>query len=209
MSRSPPGAAPRACGSEEVRDAFSASLKSCQAVVRASSSPPGGLAPRWPSGASAGAGPGRGRGGRQGVDQEVPGLPRRPQAQDQGRQVHAGGDGRVSAAPRTARWNACLPRAGMRDSKHPDEALGAVQPQVCRSATKTSSRKWPAASTASAPPARRPSRTAPACHDSLHKVHKSGDPDSPLSPVNQIKTCGACHEDMMGNYETANTPARC
>ena len=44
-------------------------------------------------------------------------------------------------------------------------------------------------------------RDCTACHDSLHKVHKSGDPDSPLSPVNQIKTCGACHEDMMANYE--------
>jgi len=39
------------------------------------------------------------------------------------------------------------------------------------------------------------------CHASLHKVRKSGDPDSPLSPVNQIKTCGACHKEMMANYE--------
>ena len=35
------------------------------------------------------------------------------------------------------------------------------------------------------------------------QVFKGGDPESPLSPVNQIKTCGGCHEDMMANYESS------
>ncbi len=30
---------------------------------------------------------------------------------------------------------------------------------------------------------------------------KGGDPASSLSAINQIKTCGGCHEDMMANYE--------
>ena len=46
------------------------------------------------------------------------------------------------------------------------------------------------------------------CHDSLHKVRKEGDPASTLSAVNQIKTCGACHEEMMANYERSEHGAR-
>ena len=88
-----------------------------------------------------------------------------------------------------------------RDSKHPDEALGAVQPQVCIECHEDQFKEVAGSIHGKRAAGQKAIKDCTACHDSLHKVHKSGDPDSPLSPVNQIKTCGACHEDMMGNYE--------
>jgi hypothetical protein len=96
-----------------------------------------------------------------------------------------------------------------RNSKHPDEALGAVKPQVCQECHEDQIKEVAGSIHGKRAAGKKAIKDCTGCHDSLHKVHKSGDPDSPLSPVNQIKTCGACHEDMMANYETASTPGRC
>ncbi len=87
--------------------------------------------------------------------------------------------------------------------KHPANALGPVDPQVCHEchgdemqavATSVHGRRASGANAI---------RDCTNCHDDLHTLPRSGDPASPMAPVNQIQTCGACHEDMMHNYETS------
>ena len=90
-----------------------------------------------------------------------------------------------------------------RTSKHPDEALGAVQPQVCVECHEDQIKEVAGSIHGKRAAGKKAIKDCTGCHDSLHKVHKSGDPDSPLSPVNQIKTCGGCHEEMMANYESS------
>ena len=86
-------------------------------------------------------------------------------------------------------------------SKHPDEPLGAVKPQVCVECHQDQIKEVAGSIHGKRAAGQKAIKDCTGCHDSLHKVFKSGDPDSPLSPVNQIKTCGSCHEDMMANYE--------
>jgi cytochrome b subunit of formate dehydrogenase len=38
------------------------------------------------------------------------------------------------------------------------------------------------------------------CHGELHFTPRSRDPNAPMSAVNQLKTCGQCHKDMMEGY---------
>ena len=79
-------------------------------------------------------------------------------------------------------------------AKHPGDPLGAVSPQVCQECLISEMTLWDVEG-------EKAIKDCMGCHDSLHKVRKEGDPASSLSPVNQIKTCGACHEEMMANYE--------
>ncbi len=88
--------------------------------------------------------------------------------------------------------------------KHPRKVYGPVKPQVCQDCHADAFKAI--ASSIHGKRARtgdgeKAIKDCMGCHDNLHRVFKDGDPNSPLSPVNQIKTCGACHEEMMANYE--------
>jgi len=85
--------------------------------------------------------------------------------------------------------------------KHPRNPLGAVRPQVCQDCHADEFKAIAGSIHGRRAAGERAIKDCNACHGSLHTVHKSGDPASPLSPVNQIQTCGACHEDVLKNYE--------
>jgi cytochrome b subunit of formate dehydrogenase len=87
--------------------------------------------------------------------------------------------------------------------KHPRNPLGAVKPQVCQDCHADEFKAIAGSIHGRRAAGERAIKDCNACHGSLHTVHKSGDPASPLSPVNQIQTCGACHEDVLKNYETS------
>jgi cytochrome b subunit of formate dehydrogenase len=42
--------------------------------------------------------------------------------------------------------------------------------------------------------------TCQGCHGSIHTTPRSRDPNAPMSDVNQVRNCGACHEEMMEGY---------
>jgi cytochrome b subunit of formate dehydrogenase len=85
--------------------------------------------------------------------------------------------------------------------KHPPEALGAVKPQVCQECHADEIKAIAGSIHGRRSKGDKAIKDCMGCHDSLHKVRKEGDPASTLSAINQIKTCGACHEEMMANYE--------
>ncbi len=88
-------------------------------------------------------------------------------------------------------------------SKHPDDPLGLVKPQVCQECHADELKAIATSIHGKRATGAKAIKDCTACHDSLHTVYKDGDPKSPLSPANQIKTCGACHEEMMAGYETS------
>ncbi|MDP1900283.1 MAG: cytochrome b/b6 domain-containing protein [Rubrivivax sp.] len=88
-----------------------------------------------------------------------------------------------------------------RNVKHPKFKLGAVNPKVCQDCHADEFKELAGSIHGKRNGGDRAIKDCTSCHGSLHLVHKGGDPLSPLSPVNQIKTCGACHEKMMANYE--------
>jgi len=85
--------------------------------------------------------------------------------------------------------------------KHPPDALGMVKPQVCQECHADEFKEVAGSIHGRRAKGEKAIKDCMGCHDSLHKVRKEGDPASTLSAVNQIKTCGACHEEMMANYE--------
>ena len=85
--------------------------------------------------------------------------------------------------------------------KHPKFALGAVKPQVCQDCHEDEFKAVAGSVHGRRAKGERAIKDCAGCHGSLHTVFKSGDPRSPLSPVNQIKTCGACHEDVLADYD--------
>jgi predicted CXXCH cytochrome family protein len=86
--------------------------------------------------------------------------------------------------------------------RHPKNPLGAVKPQVCQDCHEDEFKAVAGSIHGRRANGERAIKDCTSCHGSLHLVHKSGDPASPLSPVNQIQTCGACHEDVLHNYES-------
>jgi cytochrome b subunit of formate dehydrogenase len=38
------------------------------------------------------------------------------------------------------------------------------------------------------------------CHGNIHTTVRSNDPNAPMSPLNQVRNCGVCHEEMMDGY---------
>ena len=91
--------------------------------------------------------------------------------------------------------------AAARSVKHPRNPLGAVAPKVCQDCHEDEFKAVAGSIHGRRAGSDSAIQDCTSCHASLHRVHKGGDPESPLSPVNQIKTCGACHQDMMANYE--------
>lgn len=87
------------------------------------------------------------------------------------------------------------------DIKHPKGTLGTVKPQVCQECHADEFKAIAGSIHGRRAKGDKAIKDCMGCHDSLHKVRKEGDPASTLSPVNQIKTCGACHEEMMAYYE--------
>ena len=87
--------------------------------------------------------------------------------------------------------------------KHPKNPLGAVRPQVCHDCHEDEFKAIAGSIHGRRAKGDRAIKDCSGCHGSMHTVHRSGDPKSPLSPVNQIKTCGSCHEDILANYETS------
>lgn len=88
-------------------------------------------------------------------------------------------------------------------TRHPKNPLGAVKPQVCQGCHEDEFKAIGDSVHGRRAKGERAIKDCTGCHGSLHTVHRSGDPKSPLSAVNQIKTCGACHEDVLANYETS------
>jgi len=89
------------------------------------------------------------------------------------------------------------------ETRHPRNPLGPVKPQVCQDCHEDEFKAIAGSIHGRRAQGDRAIKDCTSCHGSLHTVFKGGDPESPLSPVNQIKTCGGCHEDMMANYETS------
>ena len=89
------------------------------------------------------------------------------------------------------------------ETRHPRSPLGAVKPQVCQDCHEDEFKAIATSIHGRRANGDRAIKDCTSCHGSLHTVYKGGDPESPLSPVNQIKTCGACHEDILTNYETS------
>ena len=87
--------------------------------------------------------------------------------------------------------------------RHPANELGPVSPQVCQDCHADEMKAVATSIHGRRAAGDNAIKDCTNCHDSLHTVFKGGDPQSPLSPVNQIKTCGACHEEMMANYESS------
>ena len=85
--------------------------------------------------------------------------------------------------------------------KHPANAYGTVKPQVCQECHADEFKAIAGSSHGRRAQGDKAVKDCTGCHDSLHLVRKNGDPASTLSPVHQIKTCGACHEELMANYE--------
>ena len=88
-------------------------------------------------------------------------------------------------------------------TRHPKNELGPVKPQVCQDCHEDEFKAIAGSIHGRRASGDRAIKDCNACHGSLHTVHKSGDPASPLSPVNQIKTCGTCHDDILVDYETS------
>lgn len=86
-------------------------------------------------------------------------------------------------------------------TKHPKNKLGAVRPEVCQDCHADEFKDIASSIHGRRAKGERAIKDCNGCHGSLHTVFKNGDPRSPLSPVNQIKTCGNCHEDVLANYE--------
>ena len=42
--------------------------------------------------------------------------------------------------------------------------------------------------------------TCQGCHGSVHTVVRSNNPAAPMAPLNQVRNCGVCHEEMMEGY---------
>jgi predicted CXXCH cytochrome family protein len=84
---------------------------------------------------------------------------------------------------------------------HTPDALGPVKPEVCQDCHADEFKAIAGSIHGRRAKGDKAIKDCMGCHDSLHKVRKEGDPASTLSAVNQIKTCGACHEEMMANYE--------
>lgn len=85
--------------------------------------------------------------------------------------------------------------------KHTPDKLGPVSPQVCQECHEDEFKDIAGSIHGRRAQGEKAIKDCMGCHDSLHTVRKEGDPASTLSPINQIKTCGACHEEMMADYE--------
>ena len=42
--------------------------------------------------------------------------------------------------------------------------------------------------------------TCEGCHGSVHTTVRSNHPNAAMSPLNQVRNCGVCHEDMLEGY---------
>jgi cytochrome b subunit of formate dehydrogenase len=42
--------------------------------------------------------------------------------------------------------------------------------------------------------------TCEGCHGNIHTVVRSNNPAAPMAPLNQVRNCGVCHEEMMEGY---------
>jgi len=118
---------------------------------------------------------------------------------DDGKSVAVIADEFARSAHRKLDCTACHDAA--LGGKHPGSPLGAVKPQVCQDCHADEFKAIASSIHGRRASGERAIKDCTGCHDSLHRVRKEGDPASTLSPVNQIKTCGACHEEMMANYE--------
>jgi cytochrome b subunit of formate dehydrogenase len=87
--------------------------------------------------------------------------------------------------------------------KHTPDKLGPVSPAVCQDCHEDAFKAVAASIHGRRADGPKAIKDCMGCHDSLHTVRKEGDPASTLSPINQIKTCGSCHEDMMADYESS------
>ena len=120
---------------------------------------------------------------------------------DDGKSLAVSADHFARSAHRKLECTDCH-EAGL-EVRHPRNPLGPVKPQVCQDCHEDEFKAVATSIHGRRANGERAIKDCNGCHGSLHTVYKNGDPESPLSPVNQIKTCGTCHEDMMANYETS------
>jgi cytochrome b subunit of formate dehydrogenase len=95
------------------------------------------------------------------------------------------------------------------DVRHPRQELGPVALTTCagchQAAVDGLKGSAHAAATASAPgiapaPGGKSAATCVSCHGNLHAVPRGSDTNGPMSALNQVLTCGHCHQDMMKQY---------
>ena len=82
--------------------------------------------------------------------------------------------------------------------KHPRNALGPVSFDVCMGCHEeeiTPFQDSVHARVKGGKPA-----TCQGCHGDVHTTVRSNDPNAPMSDLNQVRNCGACHEEMMSGY---------
>ena len=82
--------------------------------------------------------------------------------------------------------------------KHPRNALGPVAFDVCMECHEE--QVTPFQGSVHAKVKGGEPESCQGCHGSIHNVVRSNDPNAPMSDVNQVRNCGACHEDMMEGY---------
>jgi cytochrome b subunit of formate dehydrogenase len=84
-------------------------------------------------------------------------------------------------------------------TRHPRQGLGAVDSAVCVGCHEGEMRALEGSVHAAQAGAVKPD-TCTSCHGDIHRARRSKDPDNSMTAVNQIRTCGSCHEKMMTGY---------
>jgi cytochrome b subunit of formate dehydrogenase/nitrate/TMAO reductase-like tetraheme cytochrome c subunit len=82
--------------------------------------------------------------------------------------------------------------------KHPRNALGPVSFDVCMDCHEDEITPFQGSVHAKVKGGE--PKACEGCHGNIHTTVRSNDPNAPMSPLNQVRNCGVCHEDMMEGY---------
>jgi cytochrome b subunit of formate dehydrogenase/nitrate/TMAO reductase-like tetraheme cytochrome c subunit len=82
--------------------------------------------------------------------------------------------------------------------KHPRNALGPVSFDVCMDCHEDEITPFQGSVHAKVKGGE--PKSCAGCHGNIHTTVRSNDPNAPMSPLNQVRNCGVCHEDMMEGY---------
>jgi cytochrome b subunit of formate dehydrogenase len=82
--------------------------------------------------------------------------------------------------------------------KHPRNALGPVSFDVCMDCHEDEITPFQGSVHAKVKGGE--PKSCQGCHGSVHTTVRSNDPNAPMSPLNQVRNCGACHEEMLDGY---------
>jgi hypothetical protein len=82
--------------------------------------------------------------------------------------------------------------------KHPRNALGPVSFDVCMDCHEDEITPFKGSVHARIKGGE--PKSCEGCHGNIHTTVRSNDPNAPMSPLNQVRNCGVCHEEMMDGY---------